>query len=524
MSVSIIRPETVAAKLAAAANLSQPLLAEEFAEQPRLVELLWFLQWESMQPGGLEKFTLALLAEFPGRIGPAALLSAGAGKLTQKECLEIWRQIPPGYWRDILPDNAWHMESLRSSEDYAEKAWVGERVLPQEESRLAAALAKLNRQAFVEAATAAAETSLAAYLTSLCNEVNRPQRHADGEMGEPLTNPPWYFADILPTLFAAMDSHAQRARQGIAMTEVALKVFDALEYAWSEKALVNVQGDSRFGKTEAVKTWCAMHPGKARLVTVPCSNGAAELYRAFADALGIEHSYKTAPLKLKELVEFTVKHSGLMFVADEAHFLFPAASYKNSPPMRLNWLRTQVVDRSLAVALVSTPQDYNHAAAKFVKASGFNLAQWTGRKALQVNLPAELDFDDLLAIAKLKAPDLDGDFQELIAAKALQSENYIMAVDAIAKRARYVAKRDGHAETTLADVTLAIAEVIPASASAPAPAGAFARPAPAVAPIRQPRRAAAANHPRSIRPAAPDPVPALPISPQRQAIPALVAA
>ena len=58
-----------------------------------------------------------------------------------------------------------------------------------------------------------------------------------------------------------MDSHAQRARQGIAMTEVALKVFDALEYAWSEKALVQITGDSRFGKTEAVKTWCMMHPG-----------------------------------------------------------------------------------------------------------------------------------------------------------------------------------------------------------------------------------------------------------------------
>ena len=47
--------------------------------------------------------------------------------------------------------------------------------------------------------------------------------------------------------------------------------------------------------------------------------------------------------------------------------------------MRLNWLRTQVVDRKMPVALVSTPQDYNHAADKFVRASGFNLAQWTGR-------------------------------------------------------------------------------------------------------------------------------------------------
>ena len=184
--------------------------------------------------------------------------------------------------------------------------------------------------------------------------------------------------------------------------------------------------------------------------------------------------------------------------------------------MRLNWLRTQIVDRNLPVALVSTPQDYSHAAAKFVKASGFNLAQWTGRIVHQTSLPGELEFDDLLAIAKLKSPELDADFQELIAAKALQSENYIMAVEAIAKRARYIARRDGHPETTLADVNLAIAEVIPASATAPA-AAAAARPAaapPGPDPPDAPRRRRARA--RSIRPAAPPPAPALAIPPQRE--------
>jgi hypothetical protein len=66
---------------------------------------------------------------------------------------------------------------------------------------------------------------------------------------------------------------------------------------------------------------------------------------------------------------------------------------------------------------------------------------------------------------------------------------------------------------------------IPGSASAPAPAAA-ARPAPSVparpAPIRQPRPAAGAR-PRSIRPTASDPAPALAI-PQRETTPALVAA
>ena len=138
----------------------------------------------------------------------------------------------------------------------------------------------------------------------------------------------------------------------------------------------------------------------------------------------------------------------------------------------------------------------------------------------------------MLAIAKIKCPDLDGDFQELIAAKALQSENYIMAVEAIGKRARYIARRDGHPEIMiLADVTQAIAEVIPASAPAPAAA---AKPAPAAAPGAAPIHPPACSgasagrrritpNPRSIRPAAHDPAPALAI-PQREITPALVAA
>ncbi len=524
--LTVIRPETVAAKLAAAANHSQPELAAELAKQPRLVELLWFLQWHSMQPGGLEEFAAVLIREFPGRTGPAALSNAGAGNLTQKQCLEIWHKIPSSLWNDILPDATWH--SGFHPVEFNGK----DRVFQEEEIRLAATLAKLHRQVFVEVATAAAETNLAAYLASLCNEVNRPCGYYQSDQtGEPLSNPPWYFADIIPTLLAAMDSHAQRARQAIAMTEVALKVFDALEYAWSEKALVQITGDSRFGKTESVKTWCMMHPGKARLVSTPCSNYEADIWRAVADALGIEHTYKTNPRKLKELVEFTVKYSGLMFVFDEAHFLFPARLSPTTFPMRLNWVRTQIVDRKNPVALVSTPQAYDHAAAKFVKASGYNLAQWTGRKVLQTILPGELEFDDLLAIAKIKCPDLDGDFQELIAAKALQSENYIMAVEAIGKRARYIARRDGHAAVTLDDVAQAIAEVIPASAPAPAAA---ARPAPAAAsrpaPIRPAARCGAlaerrriAPGSRSIRPATPPPAPALAI-PQREITPALVAA
>jgi len=507
-TLTVIRPEIVASKLAAAANLAEPALAEEFAAEPRRVELLWFLQWQSMQAGGLKKFALDLLAEFPGRIGPSALLKAVPGELSHAQCLEIWHGLPRDYKDSISQGEGWRVDGLLEHEQNCPKP-----------ENTTAVIARLNRQAFLDIATEAAREKLAPYLEFLCNEISC-------SLGD---RRPWYFFDILPTLFAAMDSHAQRAVQSIAMTEVALKVFDALDYSWQEKTLAQITGDSRFGKTEAVKAWCKMHPGRARLVSTPFSNCDADLYRSVADALGIQHDFKTPLRRLKETVEFTVRHSGLLFVFDESHFLFPTRFSKNTVPMRLNWIRTRMVDCNVSVVLVSTPQDYRHAADKFIRETQYNFAQFLGRIMHQVTLPNELEHDDLLAVAKIHCPEMDVDFQELIVAKAMQSESYLHTVQAIGKRARYLARRDAHPEITLADVTLAIAEVIPASATAPA-AAAVARPAPAArpipVPIRQPRRAdAGVPCPRSGRLAIPAPVPAPALAiPQRETTPALVAA
>jgi hypothetical protein len=134
---------------------------------------------------------------------------------------------------------------------------------------------------------------------------------------------------------------------------------------------------------EAVKTWCRMNPGKARLVQTPCSNSDADLYRAVAEAFGLDFSYQTSIRKLKEKVEYVIRFAGLMPVFDEAHFLLPTRFTANTAPMRLNWVRTQIVDRECPVALVTTPQTYKHCVEKFVKATGHNIDQFLGRTMMQ---------------------------------------------------------------------------------------------------------------------------------------------
>jgi hypothetical protein len=215
---------------------------------------------------------------------------------------------------------------------------------------------------------------------------------------------------------------------------------------------------------------------------------------------------------LKAKVEYVIHFSGLMFVADEAHWILPTRFTANTPPMRLNWLRSFVVDKDCPLVTVSTPQDYKHCLAKFTRATGHNIQQWLGRKMLNVTLPNELEQDDLMAVARVHFPDLDDDFLQVIVGTAMRSESYLMAVEAIAKRVRFIARRDNHPSVTLADLKLAISEIIPGQA-APAPAA----PVPVDRPAQRPL---ATRRGRIVKPA----VPALQMPPGRSVAAAPAAA
>jgi hypothetical protein len=411
---AVILPEILAAKMAAVGNFNAPAVREQLNAQPRLFELLWFIQAMSMRPGGLVKFVEEFLAEFYSRIGTATMRSAPKGNAL---CQDAASEILPGY------------------------------------------------------------------LARVCNE---PQTAIED---------PWYFDGLLDALCEFMDNHAARTSASLAMTEVTLKIFDAMEYAWSEKALVHIEGDSRFGKTVSVKTWCAAWPGKARYFAVPCSNSDADLIKAIALSLGMDFSFKTPYRQIKAKVEYIINFSGLMFIADEAHWLLPTRFSANTPPMRLNWLRTEIVDRNCAVVTVSTPQDYRKCVEKFVKATGHNITQFLGRTMLNVSLPNELEQDDLLAVARIHFPELSDDFLQVIVGTSMRSESYLMAVEAIAKRVRFIARRDNHPSVTLKDLKLAISEIIPGQAAAPA-----ATPAPPQrsAPIAVKRSRAATPAPAAV--------------------------
>ena len=411
-----IRAELVAAKVAAIKNFEYPELSEAVLEQPRYYELLWFIQWASMQPGGLKKFCSDFLAANECRIKTATMAKAQTderGSYAAEVILSIWREIPER--KRPSSDVNWLVDSFIPSvtQPRPKRHDLTSTEREQIESNL-------THKLLADAIAKAAAEDLPSYLLSLC---------VDSHQG---FNGRWYFVGLMDGLLSAMDKQSVEARRNLASTVVAEKVFDALDYAIAERGLVTIQGESRFGKTEAVRTWCLLRPGKARLLQVPCSNSEGDLLRAIAAALGIEHSYKTAPRALKELVEFVLLHSKMFLVCDEAQFLLPSQFSKNSSPARLNWVRTEIVDKGLPLALVATPQSYAHSLKKFVNATGYNFAQIIGRTLLNVVLPRELDRQDVLAVARIHFPDVDEDCLMYIGATAMQSESYLQTMEAIA--------------------------------------------------------------------------------------------
>jgi hypothetical protein len=452
-----IRPELVAAKLARAANLERPELAEQIKSNPRLVEMVWFIQWRSFQPGGLDAFSADLMAAFRERFISRDMQKAGVargGRYNLKQwlaiCKESWDERWENEWRS--GGSATGLESF--------KAWLGFDVDPDltpeaiqrgsgcDREKILGYFERFNWKFFKSECEESARLHLPDFLRDLCVEESTKFRGTH------------YCPELLQTLFDFMDRHAMEVERGFARTEVAEKVFEALDYAWAEKKTVRLDLDTGFGKTEGVKCYAAKYPGRFRLVTVPSTNGEPDLIRAIAEPCGLVVSFGAPGRELRYKVEFVMRNGGPGIILDESHYLLPVKYGPNSVPGRLNWVRAEIIDRKVPCALVTTPQTFNGQRSRFVKMTGFNFAQWD-RRIQQRDMPKVLGKHDLAAVAKSHFPELGEKQLEVIIAAALYSESYFKAVEDISSVARWKARRRGSDSVTAADIRAAICDVVP---------------------------------------------------------------
>ena len=271
------------------------------------------------------------------------------------------------------------------------------------------------------------------------------------------------FPGVLEALCKFMDAYAEDVLKQTADTSLRRKVFMELDFARTSTPPIPMVpvADTRHGKTTAVQTYCRAWPGRARLVTIPESNWEWEFYAAYAEAFGVEVSRQVGSRVLKDRVQFTLRHTGMCCIHDEAHWLLPINYKKNTPPQRMNWVRAQVIDRHLPCAFFCTPQSQEETLARYVERTHYNMEQWLGRMPKPVLISDKPTYDDLMAVARVRFSDFpqaaldelcDAAESTIDGAGSRESgEGGFKIVELAGARARFLASQHG-GRVTVADV------------------------------------------------------------------------
>jgi hypothetical protein len=466
-----IRPELLAAKIEKIENFEQPELLEEFAAEPRLVRALWFLQFVSHPEnyaGGLSRFAHDLIAAQSEKVGTRHSVEANAhqGHYALADAIEIFRELPHDARRQLFGEDTNLMEdAYRSSCDVDDSEFVEywpDLRKPTTRQRPKIWNAWLRKTLTIEAVRSvcarAAQDGLADYLKNLCELPHASFRRsaAKGYCA------PWYFEAVADALLTFIDSRAEQMRSLIAETEITREIRRWTAKSRGMRRPIMFVGNTRFGKTEAIKLEAAADPGNCRLVNTPASNAITDLLREVAKSLGIEVGPSNAGRELGERIDYVLRFSRLQLIFDECQFLLPGNYSRNTAPARLNWVRRSIIDQNTPAVFVCTPQSYLPAKNRFVRTTGFVMEQFDERVLLTRQLPSELSEADLLAVARVHFTDLAEDYLRFVVDTVLATErNFVSDIEKIATLAKDNAREQGRNRPTLSDIESAMADVLP---------------------------------------------------------------
>jgi|GEM_PF-6382975 len=471
----------VAQRLEAARLLHDPRLSAELERDPAIAERMLALWRLSHEPGGLCAYTRQLVERQADRIGtPTMRRLADAKQYSPLQLLQIWGEIP-SYLRERVHPESWRVEQLfqtvtetkrpvnaQSGDDW-EDAGAGPDDLSREglwarrhrgspiaqillnDPQLAQALADLTPDALRAFCLDRAGNGgdIACHFAASCVRA-----------GESANESPWYFTDLC--LRDDLEQRAQQIIGAIASTRVWSVTRDALDCCHATGQTAMLYGPTKWGKSFAAVTYHRAYPGRAIYVTVPDSNRPEDIVRAVARGLCLD-PFACSAARLQDTVQTILKAFKPVVVFDEAHLLLPTVANRHASPRRLNWVRLELIKQGIPVALIATPQSFQQSLENFVRATNYEIAQFTGSIGRYPKFPDNISFDELVAIGRVHFPKIHQDYIELIASKAQQYESFVDFVSALAINAAWRARRAGRSEADLTqeDIEAAIAETCP---------------------------------------------------------------
>jgi hypothetical protein len=249
------------------------------------------------------------------------------------------------------------------------------------------------------------------------------------------------------------------AQNSIAQTSITSRINEDLEYALKTKSFVVIEGLERLGKSVTAQNFCARHAGEAVYIRLESGNDETSFFRTIAKALGTTFTAQRKGVEMRLRIEDMLQGGHLMLVLDEAHFLWPQSYRANRAPLRIDWVRTALIDYQVPVALISTPQ-FDRQCEHFEKKVRWNYRQIKGRVALHTVLPTTLPEEDLTNIAKYLMPEADKATLLRLVGFAQVSDDYVAGIERIVKRARYMSTQHRDKLSVAQAVKMAVNEVM----------------------------------------------------------------
>jgi hypothetical protein len=451
----------------------------ELLRDPAECELIWYLQ-DVSNKAGLAALAGELIEQHPDRLGTDSMRRFGMEPeriYTADQVRQIREEVPgasqkfPVAGERTVTDRLYELRGERRCPvDYPE-SYRASRFLDLEQVRL---------------------KTLPDLLARICTDPALRIQECK----------PWWFRELVPALREHMATASSRSMAAVVRTGLSAEICKRLDCVLETGGMHVMEGaPTRIGKTFAARAWCDARPGLARFVDVPASNDDITFFRSISEAIGSAVALSFKGVQLRERIEMSLKSSKLMLVLDNAHYLWPQSNRREALPNRLNWLLSTLVNNGVPVALITTPQFLKDQMIVAQK-TGWTCAQFLNQIADYAILPKELSGEELTSIAKHLLPGVNGDVVKRAAYFAGLSGRYLSTLEAVVRRARYLAKAEACADVRTQHVSEALAYVMPSDAA-----------------LKQAVSAAQGKRPRPITsvPASPDAPARLPVQPDAPA-------
>jgi hypothetical protein len=383
-------------------------------------EVLWFIQWRSLVPGGLQQLCDELVAAFPERIGTPMLRKLIESKRKFVKQSEIRTLREECGYSDPFTDE-WGCKTKSAQIEFEE--WKVE---------------------FYRRDALDSIENLAAKLKEFC--LNPKKDISEGVR---------YFTDLLGALVELRKRSGAVARARMAQTAVTLKIYETLDFWFARRRMVLIEGVAGIGRTASVRAWADAQAGLVRFVEVPSSSDDRSFFSSIARELGVARGTSMKAQEIKVRIEEMLATSDVLLAFDEAQYLWGQYLRPRKTPDRILWIKT-TFDAGTPIALIAH-KDFSTWQALYVKQTLWTDEQFERRLNRRVVLPVEHSADDMLKIARSHFPEGDVRSWKLLAAYALGTEKKQASgiVEAL-ESARYRAEKDGRDEATFADIEAAL--------------------------------------------------------------------